>query len=183
MNVVPLLCHPASPNPHVRQLTAGVDASERGLLKLRYELTGNLDQLQLPAPAQPDRTDGLWKHTCFEAFLRAPQASAYVELNFSPSSQWAIYRFDDYRQGMSPIATARAPTIVCRRRDDTVEVDVDVRLDGLQVAGQTRLALCAVVQDRQGANSYWALAHAPDKPDFHHAAGFALTVTIPDGEA
>ncbi len=28
--------------------------------------------------------------------------------------------------------------------------------------------LTAVLEEKDGAKSYWALAHAPDKPDFHH---------------
>jgi hypothetical protein len=37
-----------------------------------------------------------------------------------------------------------------------------------------RLGLSALIDDTGGARSYWALAHAPGKPDFHHAASFAL---------
>ena len=35
-------------------------------------------------------------------------------------------------------------------------------------------ALSAVIEEADGTKSYWALAHAPGKPDFHHADGFAL---------
>jgi hypothetical protein len=31
-----------------------------------------------------------------------------------------------------------------------------------------------VIEDQSGGVSYWALAHPPGKPDFHHADGFAL---------
>jgi hypothetical protein len=37
-----------------------------------------------------------------------------------------------------------------------------------------RLGLSAVIEDTRGSLSYWALAHPPGKPDFHHADGFAL---------
>lgn len=185
MTVVSLICHPSSPCPQVREFTAGVDAPGPGLLTLRYRIDGDIDQLQLPPPARPDRTDGLWKQTCFEAFVGTAQSRAYVELNFSPSSAWAMYRFDDYRQGMSAVASARAPRILCRRRDDTLEADVDVDLSGLPefTAGELKLAVSAVLQDRDGKNSYWALAHAPGKPDFHQPVGFALTLSILNGEA
>lgn len=36
------------------------------------------------------------------------------------------------------------------------------------------LALAAVVEDEDGALSYWALRHPPGKPDFHHPDAFAL---------
>jgi hypothetical protein len=33
-----------------------------------------------------------------------------------------------------------------------------------------------VVEDEHGALSYWALKHAPGKPDFHHPDSLALRV-------
>ncbi len=39
-------------------------------------------------------------------------------------------------------------------------------------ARRLRIALSAVIEDESGRIFYWALKHAPDKPDFHHAAGF-----------
>jgi len=39
-----------------------------------------------------------------------------------------------------------------------------------------RISLTAVIEDTSGRIAYWALKHAPDKPDFHHAAGFILEV-------
>jgi hypothetical protein len=34
--------------------------------------------------------------------------------------------------------------------------------------------LSALIEDQNGGKSYWALAHPPGKPDFHHADSFAL---------
>jgi hypothetical protein len=36
-----------------------------------------------------------------------------------------------------------------------------------------RLGVSAVIEESDGAKSYWALKHAPGKPDFHHADSFA----------
>jgi hypothetical protein len=36
------------------------------------------------------------------------------------------------------------------------------------------LGLSAVIEEMNGRLSYWALAHPPGKPDFHHADCFAL---------
>lgn len=35
-----------------------------------------------------------------------------------------------------------------------------------------RMALSAVIEDRDGKIAYWALRHAEGKADFHHEAGF-----------
>jgi hypothetical protein len=36
------------------------------------------------------------------------------------------------------------------------------------------MGLSAVVKEASGALTYWALRHAPGKPDFHHSEAFAL---------
>ncbi len=38
------------------------------------------------------------------------------------------------------------------------------------------LALSAVIEEKEGTKSYWALKHPPGKPDFHHPDCFALTL-------
>ena len=39
---------------------------------------------------------------------------------------------------------------------------------------RVRLGLSAVIEETSGRKSYWALAHPPGKPDFHHADCFAF---------
>jgi hypothetical protein len=38
------------------------------------------------------------------------------------------------------------------------------------------VALCVVIEELDGALSYWALRHPAPRPDFHHADGFALEI-------
>jgi hypothetical protein len=139
--------------------------------------TGKLAEVALPALQSGGRADELWKHTCFEAFVRAEGGKRYLEFNFSPSTQWAAYEFDAYRGGMRPLAEIGAPHI---------EVDRGTMLDGLGVYAELHLgaalpvnlawqaALAAVIEERDGAKSYWALAHPLGKPDFHDPNCFIL---------
>lgn len=161
---LPLIPHPDSFCPAVSALT--VDVQRRGdELSLRYVLDARLNQLRIPSLAPPVRADELWMHTCFEAFLRDAEGEGYREFNFAPSMQWAAYRFEGYRAQMS---------------DADTEIGVNVSMGGNQLqltafvplANASRLALTAVIEDATGQKSYWALAHAPGKPDFHHSAGF-----------
>jgi hypothetical protein len=177
MEPLPLVCHPATPCDYVSAVTARVDRLSSDLLVIYYQIEGDIDQLQLPPQRRSTHTDGLWQHTCFEAFVRESGARKYVELNFSPSSEWAIYRFDDYRRGMTAVEPQDAPKIICRRRENRLEADVDVHLSGLMPRTELKLGLAAVLEDLQGRISYWALAHAPGNADFHHDAGFVLTLT------
>ena len=112
--------------------------------------------------------------------MAIPGMPGYYELNFSPSRQWAIYRFSRYREGMSPTDVTAPPELHVRRFDDRLELEAVIRLPDLTAleAGCTlKLALTAVVEDNSGTLSYWALKHAPGKPDFHHPNGFVLELT------
>lgn len=66
-------------------------------------------RLLIPEPKNSARTDLLWEHTCFEAFIGLSGSPAYREFNFSPSGQWAAYAFD-YRQRVEQPET-EAPQI------------------------------------------------------------------------
>lgn len=160
-----------------RQISVRARRGEGGVLTLQYVLRAEMAHVRVPPAHSADRTDGLWNHTCFEAFIAIPERPSYYELNLSPSSQWAVYSFESYRKGMSPAGISTPPTLAVRRGDYSLELDATVRLQelsALQGAHTLKLALSAVVEDDSGTLSYWALKHAPDKPDFHHPDGFVL---------
>lgn len=157
--------------------------SAAGRLELRYVVTGRIDDLAWPEPAAPRRTDELWKHTCFEVFIRPPSGEAYCEFNFSPSSQWAAYRFSGERAGMSPIGEISAPLIELTGSDDQFDMDVALDLAGLPDlprAEPWRLAVTAIIEEISGVKSYWALAHSREQPDFHNLSGFVLDLPAPE---
>ena len=129
------------------------------LVEFSYFLTGDLSDVVIPRPARPKRTDGLWRSTCFEAFIATGRTS-YVELNFAPSGKWAAYSFEDYRHGMNDLDIAPPNIFFGENR-----LIVDVELGAM--AGSP-LNLTAVVERRGGVRSYWALAHPKgQQPDFH----------------
>ena len=140
------------------------------VLLLDYVVSGNLNDLSLPSAAAPARTDGLWQHTCFEAFAQPAGGDSYFELNFAPSAHWAAYRFDRYREGMAAAEIA-APRIEVARALQRHVLRAQLTLPGEDA---WRLGLSAVIEETNGRKSYWALAHPPGKPDFHHSDCFAL---------
>ena len=158
--------HPDFPADYSIEAKIARDARS---LTLRYRVTGAIAGIAIPPPATPIRTDELWKHTCFEAFLQPTPGDAYFEFNFAPSTQWAAYAFTGYREGMTP-ADVPAPIIETHATDTTLELRVT--LTDLP-PGPCRVAVTAVIETKSGAKSYWALAHPPGRPDFHHIAGFA----------
>lgn len=169
---VELKPHPDTPCEAVSRLCVDVErAGER--LTLRYQLSGQVERLLLPARMAPARADELWKHTCFEAFARGGEGEAYCEFNFAPSTQWAAYCFDRYRKGMRNAEDVDTPEMELASGPGVFELAAAVTL---ATPGAWRVALSAVIEETDGTKSYWALKHPPGKPDFHHADGFALEI-------
>ena len=165
--------HPASPPASVSGIEVEVERPRAGQLRLRYTVLGDIGRLRLPSPAAPARTDELWKHTCFEAFVRPGAGPAYWELNLSPSTEWAAYGFDAERSGMRPAERVAAPRIETESGADRYELTAVVDL-GLSGDAAWRLGLSAVIEEIDGARSWWALAHPAARPDFHHPDAFTL---------
>jgi hypothetical protein len=160
----------------VQELAVDVARPEE-LLLLAYRLTGDVEALRLPEPRAPIRTDGLWRHTCFEAFIGRTGSSEYWEYNFSPSGAWATYHFEGYREGMAPLMKGAPPQLRLESGQDHFTLHVAVDLSWLlrSTTGLgLRLGLCAVIEDRAQMLSYWSLKHPTEKPDFHHADGFVI---------
>jgi hypothetical protein len=174
-----LTAHPSTPNDAVRSLGVQLRAEGPGILVFQYSLVADMSRVRVPLSGAGGWADALWKHTCFEAFVAPADAAGYYEFNFSPSLDWAIYRFSAYREGMAPAEIDQAPNIFVRRGDDGLELQSAVRfghLADLRDARHLRVALAAVIEDENGRLSYWGLWHSPGKPDFHHPNGFALEV-------
>jgi hypothetical protein len=149
-----------------------VEVERRGTaLSLIYALGGDIERIWIPPQRQRERAEDLWRHTCFEAFLKVPGEECYLELNFSPSGDWAAYRFDRYRAGRTELHLP-PPSIGGHHGGDLL-VGL-VSLQGLPTNRSWRIGLSAVVEDMEGRLSYWALAHPPGDPDFHHPDCFAL---------
>ena len=162
-----LTAHPQFPSQAISRVEVEIARPAAGALSLTYVVTGDIGALVLPAPAPARRTDELWRATCFEAFVRPEPGAAYHEFNFAPSTQWAAYRFSDYRAGMAPLDIAPLDIDV-HRGDEGLTLHVSI-----PAAAPARMALSAILEETGGRKSYWALAHPPGRPDFHHADGFA----------
>lgn len=173
-----LRAHPATSWPEVRTISASVQRLPGGALAVRYSLRGVLDRLRLPRPGAPGMGADLWRHTCFELFV-ASQPPAYHELNFSPSGEWAVYAFEQYRQGRPIHDPDLAPQMDVRRSEDALELDALLTLKGPMAhyaGGRLRLGISAVVEAADGRLAYWALRHPGPTPDFHHPEAFALEI-------
>jgi hypothetical protein len=171
--------HSTTPSTSVRDLQAHAAVPHSGVLALRYRIEGDMSRIRVAAveTAAGGRTDGLWKHTCFEAFVRNDEGTGYLELNFSPAREWAAYRFTGYRAGMTPAELRAAPEISVHQTPHSLELNVTVTLplDCTASAHRpVRLALTAVVEEDNGRLCYWSVRHPQGKPDFHHPDGYVV---------
>ena len=125
-----LMQHPATASAIVT-VTVEMSRPDPGLLVLSYAVTDPKGALVVPAPAAGARKDDLWKRTCFEAFICIPGGEAYYELNLSPSTEWAAYRFDGFRAGMAMAEGIETRRIVWRTTGDGYELEALADLSGL----------------------------------------------------
>jgi len=102
------------------------------------------------------------------------------EFNFAPSTQWAAYRFASYRSHMRAATAMNTPAIAVQSSADRFTLEAALELEELTDLPRNaslRLGLSAVIEETSGHKSYWALAHPPGKPDFHHSDGFAYELS------
>ena len=165
-NLVPHASTPPSGSPFKVWATVDHIASlgATATTNIWFGVGAPAERFVIPPVTEPWRADGLWRTTCFEAFFRADEQESYREWNFAPKGNWAAYDFSGYREDMQPADVGSPPYI--RMEDNftwwTVGATIAVEADR-----RWQLGLSAVLEEKDGAKSYWALAHPSEKPDFH----------------
>ncbi len=182
-----LRLHPDSFCLAVTHIEVEVARPLDGSLVLVYVVTGKISHLAMPTVATAARTDQLWRHTCFEAFVRSSPGAAYYEFNFAPSTQWAAYQFSSYRSGMRVATDISTPRIAVETSPERYVLQASLDLGQVLASPESgggnargamwQLGLSAVIEETSGRQSYWALAHPPGRADFHHSDCFMLEVT------
>lgn len=175
---IALACHPATPSIKADAIRVSLSRGRGGTLVLRYHVDCDPSSLEISGKMPPERTDELWKTTCFELFVRREGSDAYLEYNFAPSTQWAAYRFDAYRAGMSDLVTDQ-PHISSEAGEANFTLEAELALPEIWSDCPLLIGITAVIAESGGTKSYWALAHPDGKPDFHHRDCFALYLEAP----
>jgi hypothetical protein len=170
-----LIPHPDYPPKGVQSVTVRVGCNEIGLVDLEYSVDSTA-KLVIPDWQPGARADELWQTTCFELFLKRPDAEGYLEFNFSPSGKWAGYEFDGYRTGMRNSAAEDPDIMVFQEPGFFLEAEP---WPSELVSGRAYIGLSAMIVELDGTRSFWALRHPPGKPDFHHPDCFALELPAP----
>jgi hypothetical protein len=153
-----------------------------GVLELQFRLDGPLDTLVIPGTGpQPQRRDGLWQSTCFEAFLAVPDQPGYWEINLAPCGDWNVYVLTGYREGLKaeqrivslPHRQRRTPAPGSTDLKASLELEISLDLTPLLPAGTPlELSATAVMEHQHGRCSYWAWQHSGPEADFHRRDSF-----------
>ena len=165
--------HPDTPANAIQAVDARWLETGDGRLILRFQVNG-AEALAVPEFAGRGRADDLWQATCFELFLKDREGEGYLECNFSPSERWAAYRFTAYREGRTDAPLAQGPEIASSAGEHLFILTAT--LDTALLEGADSAGISAVIVEKDGTKSYWALAHPPGDPDFHAPACFAATL-------
>lgn len=158
---------------------SGRIARRNNTLVVRYELIGNLRDIDIPVRKQrPARVKGLWENTCFEVFFAVQGEKRYWEVNLSPSGDWNVFRFEHYEEKRR-IDNLREETLVIslpsRTQERTGSLSLDCEFDLNNLGREDQLlevGVSAIISSIHRA--YWALAHCDSKPNFHRRDSFIL---------
>jgi hypothetical protein len=177
-----LVPHPATPCAPVQAIEVALQWQGAAELRLRYRIRARMAALRVPEPEPPGPAEGLWRRLCLEAFAGAGEGEGrYHEFNFSPSGRWAAFAFSAPR-----VRDAAGPALAIEPRLRITQTDAALTLTAalplaalppLERATAWQVGLSAVIETMDGALSYWALAHPAPRPDFHHRAGWTLSLT------
>jgi len=186
--------HPFTPDPSLAGFELRCAATwEQGILSLHFQLSGGLGTLVLPCGTgnAPQRRDGLWQSTCFEAFIGQPDDPSYWELNLAPGGDWNLYALTGYRSQLQPerrierlpFSLQRQPlepaqpsgpgTTPSTEAMERLDLQLSVDLRALIPAeSPLELSATAVLESVGQGCSYWAWRHNGPEPDFHRRDSF-----------
>lgn len=143
---------------------------EHDRLKIRYQLSP-AEGVLWPQQQKSQRAFELWRTTCFELFLSKQNKKEYIELNFSPSSEWDAYIFEGYRTPTSPKRLDLVRVEFTQIELGRIDIEVELPKEWMQEKLEANVT--AVIQDNSDID-YYAIKHASQKPDFHKRELFAL---------
>jgi hypothetical protein len=141
-----------------------------GNLELHYYLNYSDGDLMLPTSAEsgPLRCDGLWEHTCFEAFVGKTDERGYWEINLSPSGDWNFYKLSGYRDNLQADTTVEKLAVTLQKNESGLELSCTVPLGELiELDTALEVSLTAVLEHPTRGCSFWAWKHSGKDADFH----------------
>jgi hypothetical protein len=174
--------------PHAEiEITGQIERLDQQL-SITFQLTGEIAKIAIALPDDhPSRRNELWQTTCFEFFLGLKNSPKYWEFNLSPAGHWNIYRFDDYRQGMTEELAFESLPFLVKVQPDSLTLSLSLDLGtiisstqnlevGITTVIQSKINNLIFGQDTIDTITYWALTHVGQEADFHQRKSFILNL-------
>ena len=96
-------------------------------------------------------------------------------MNFSPSGDWNLYFFDDYRKNMITVQNAEEPIMEFLSYDQGFNYKIIINLRPWFIYHSIpELSPAVVLESFEGKKTYWAFKHNSDKADFHNRSTFLV---------
>lgn len=174
--LVPFVAPGAAPPTPAIEISGSITLQPNDV-EMIYQISGATQRVKyMHAATAPQRTDELWRTTCFELFLKLPTDVAYWEYNLAPSGNWAVYRFTGYRSELQAEPRINAINIATAAPQERLEkLRATLPLPPPLVGQPLAVGISSVIEDHDGNIYYFALRHGV-KPDFHDPAGFSLAL-------
>ncbi|MDD1444212.1 hypothetical protein MEO93_28515 [Dolichospermum sp. ST_sed3] len=162
----------------------GIISYDLDYLKICYELTGDIYLINIPKLIYGERKNNLWKNSCFEFFVSETNSSKYFEFNLSPSSDFNIYAFDDYRTNMKEFIDLKNPSINIINKNDKLFLEIQINIKDLfKTKIPLKLGISAIIKDINNECYYFSLVHSKPIPDFHDRNSFIIDLLADMGQS
>ena len=97
---------------------------------------------------------------------------------------WNIYRFDDYRQGMTEELAFKSLPFLVKIQSDSLTLSLSLELETIISSTQyLEVGITTVIQSKinnliseQDSVTYWALTHVGQEADFHQRKSFIFSL-------
>jgi len=160
-------------DPAILNLAGRIARTDHRLM-LQYNLYDDHSKVLIPVAKFPRREHHLWKTTCFEFFISMKNDRRYWEFNLSPSGDWNVYRFDDYRVGIQEETAFESLPFSVETRSDQTSLTIELDLNLINLTQPLEVGITAVIEQIDRKITYWAIEHCGTEADFHLRESFAL---------
>lgn len=147
-------------------------------LQIKYLLSGNFAAILIPPLSKtPTRQYDLWEHTCLEFFLGLQDSPKYWEFNLSPSGDWNVFHFANYRQNIAEELAFNSLAFNVWQQTDSCQLNLEVDLNQIiDPEENLEIGITAVIENQEHQLSYWALTHSTNEADFHQRDSFTINL-------
>ncbi|WP_455220277.1 DOMON-like domain-containing protein [Kaarinaea lacus] len=147
-------------------------------INVLFRITGEINTILIPEKSgHPSRKNELWTTTCCELFIGGTGQTRYWEYNLSPSHDWAIFSFTNYRTNKTDDFSIPEPGISTKiDKDREFELNTIVALPGSLIGHKLDIGISSIIQDKAGDIYYYALSHPGEQPDFHDRNCFTIHI-------